>query len=369
MTLPISRLRIAGTELPIATHHLSCQVQVTRDALGRRTLSVSASGHAPPALTAVTWTSAVTVEWRDLESESAAWTALAILSAGWERTDDLSGITVAWSLKGVEASATASPVTLGGTHYWGTVQVSAPRALTRRQVQIKGEGVSAPTAAGGSVTVASGPFNGSLITLGVASQTDAATGLISWTLDGWEAPSGGALISLGAATYWASVEVSTGRSGARKTLRVSGESVAVPATVGAAVTLTSAAYTGTFLVGSVTATQAPETGLLTWQLSGWDGASGAGAVSLAGTSFWGRVAREPLGGVIQRKTDGSGTFLHAWAKSRVTITGDGASAPAVSGVVAVVSSVYSGNLLVAGTSVSLDPETGLVSWTVAGEQP
>jgi len=107
----------------------------------------------------------------------------------------------------------------------------------------------------------------------------------------------------------------------------------------------------------------------TWTLKGVEASGLAAQVTIGGTNYWAKVSREPLGGLIQRKSDGAGTLLRAWAKSRVTITGEGGSAPAVSGLVAIVSTIYTGNLLVPGTGASLDPETGLIAWTVAGEQP
>lgn len=107
----------------------------------------------------------------------------------------------------------------------------------------------------------------------------------------------------------------------------------------------------------------------TWSIDGAEATGVAGVVTIGGTSYWATVDRQPIGGVIQRKSNGAGTLLSAWGKSRVTITGEGGSAPAVSGVVAIVSTIYTGNILVAGVAAKLTPETGLISWTVAGEQP
>lgn len=108
---------------------------------------------------------------------------------------------------------------------------------------------------------------------------------------------------------------------------------------------------------------------VSWSLRGVEASGLAGLVTIGGTDYWAQVSRDPLGGTIQRKSDGSGTLLRAWSKSRVSITGEGGSAPSVSGSVAIVSTLYTGNILVVGVSANLDPETGLVRWTVAGEQP
>jgi len=105
-----------------------------------------------------------------------------------------------------------------------------------------------------------------------------------------------------------------------------------------------------------------------WSLSGVEATGLAAMVTIGGTAYWATVDRQPLGGIIQRKSNGAGVLLSAWGKTRVTITGEGGSAPSVSGVVAISSTLFTGNLLVNGVGAKLDPETGLIAWTVAGEQ-
>lgn len=106
-----------------------------------------------------------------------------------------------------------------------------------------------------------------------------------------------------------------------------------------------------------------------WTLEGVEAAGLSALVSVGGTSYWGRISVSPVGGVMQRKSSGAGVLLRAYAKRRVQIAGEGASAPAVSGLVAISGTLYSGNILCSGVAAALDPATGLVSWTIDGEEP
>lgn len=197
----VPRLRIAGVALPIDTSHLGCAVQVSRDARGRRRIAISASGIQPPDVSAVAWSAPVLVEWRDLTSDTAAWSGLSVLSAGVQRTDDMMGVAVSWALSGVEADESASPVSIASAPYWG--QVSADpiggaiqrktdgsgtllRAWGKRRVSIRGESVTPPAVSPGSVSVVSARYSGSLLVTGISVADDPGTGLVQWTLVGEE---------------------------------------------------------------------------------------------------------------------------------------------------------------------------------------
>lgn len=108
-----------------------------------------------------------------------------------------------------------------------------------------------------------------------------------------------------------------------------------------------------------------------WSLTGVESLGGGGALTIGGTTYWGTVQVAYLGGTIQRMSDGSGVLLSAWSKRKVTLAGEGAaSVPAVgAGTVAITSNLYTGDLVTLGVSRSWDPDTGLTSWTLEGEEP
>lgn len=117
---------------------------------------------------------------------------------------------------------------------------------------------------------------------------------------------------------------------------------------------------------SATIGQAP---IVSWSMTGWELGTGGATVTIGGTAYPGSSSVSPIGGTIRRMSNGAGTLLRAWGKRAVTLTGSGTSVPDVSGTVAVVSDRYSGDLLVRGVSSAWDPETGLRTWTIDGEEP
>lgn len=200
MTQPISRLRIAGAELPIETHHLSCSVRLTCDGRGRRKIEIAATGIQPPTLTGVGWTGAVVIEWRDITSAEGGWQSLSVLSPGPQLSTDMAAITVAWSLSGIEAAENGSAVMIGGTPYWARVETSPLggviqrktngsgtllRAWDKLRVTLTGESVSAPSAAG-LVAIISPLYTGNLLCFGVSCAESADSGLTTWSLNGEE---------------------------------------------------------------------------------------------------------------------------------------------------------------------------------------
>lgn len=106
-----------------------------------------------------------------------------------------------------------------------------------------------------------------------------------------------------------------------------------------------------------------------WTLTGIDADESGSAVTIDGTPYLASVAIEPRDGVMQVKTNGAATLLRANTRVRVTLTGESRAAPAVSGVVAIVSPLYSGDILTFGPSATYQQATGLVAWTLTGVQP
>jgi hypothetical protein len=195
----IARLKVGSTELPIATHHLGCTVQVERHPSGRRKVRIQATGFYPPDLSAVTWTGAVTLSWRDLADADAAWSSLAILSAGLQQAQDLDGVTCQWSIEGWEASGLSALVTLGSTNYWAAVSVSPIGGVIQRKsngagvllsawgksaVRIEGESGAAPSVVAGTLSVTSTLYTGSILVRGLTKSLDPLTGLVRWSIEG-----------------------------------------------------------------------------------------------------------------------------------------------------------------------------------------
>jgi hypothetical protein len=106
-----------------------------------------------------------------------------------------------------------------------------------------------------------------------------------------------------------------------------------------------------------------------WSLIGVAAGSHAGLATIGGSTYWCSVDARPLAGPIQRMSTGAGVLMRPWSKQAVTIRGEtGGSAPAVSGAVAVTSEAFTGTLLTQGVAKSWDPETGLLTWTLEGEE-
>ncbi|WP_295586571.1 hypothetical protein [uncultured Lamprocystis sp.] len=213
------------------------------------------------------------------------------------------------------------------------------------------------------------PASLTVLSTGVTRTDDLAGPTCTWSLSGVEATGGSVLVTLGTTAYWATVQVQTTRSGTRE-VTLNGEGPTAPVISAGSVAVTSTLYTGTLTVTATSVTSDPTTGLVAWTVTGTDAAASVGAVTIGGTTYVASVAIEPLGGTIQIKSNGAATLLSSWSKRQVTISGTTASAPTVSpGVVAVTSALYSGNLLTLGVSRTLDPETGLVSWSIEGREP
>lgn len=109
---------------------------------------------------------------------------------------------------------------------------------------------------------------------------------------------------------------------------------------------------------------------VSWTLAGHEAPAGSVLVTIAGTAYLARMAVSPLGGIIQRRSNGAGALHRAWGKRAVSIHGESTTVPSVtSGTIAVSGPVYSGNILCRGVAAEADPQTGLYTWTVEGEEP
>lgn len=198
---PLILLSVAGTELPIQTHHARCEVVDSRLPSGRRTLSIRAAGWYPPDLSAVTWTAAVSIGWRDLRAATPSWKTLSVLSSGPQITSDLLAPGCEWSLEGTEAPGGSVAITVGGVAYTGKQSVapvggliqrrtsgagSILRAWGKRRVRITGESATAPAISPGTVAVSGPVYTGNILCLGLAAEIDSETGLYSWTVEGEE---------------------------------------------------------------------------------------------------------------------------------------------------------------------------------------
>lgn len=108
-----------------------------------------------------------------------------------------------------------------------------------------------------------------------------------------------------------------------------------------------------------------------WSLDGVEASGLAGTVTIAGTAYWGTTQVEPMGGTIQRASNGAGTLLSAWSKRRVLLRGEGAGTGPTqgAGTVAVTTPLYTGNLITLGVRRAWDPDTGLLAWSLEGEEP
>lgn len=199
MTDYVSRLKVGSTELPIETHYLGCSVGVERHPSGRQRVSISARGQYAPDLSAVTWTSAVTVYWRDLDNADADWRSMAILSRGLQETQNLAAVDVAWSIEGWEASGLSATVTIGSTAYWAAVSVSPIGGVIQRKtngagtllkawgktaVRISGEGGAAPSVTPGTLSITSTLYTGTILVRGISADLDPSTGLVRWSIEG-----------------------------------------------------------------------------------------------------------------------------------------------------------------------------------------
>lgn len=305
MTAPIVRLVIAGTELPIETHHLACTIEEGQTDTGRRTLSVSAQGWYPPTLTGVDWTAPVSIGWRDLQSSTAAWRTLTCWSQGPVITSDLDAVTAAWTLSGTETAGLSSLLTIGG--------VSLPRDTHHL-----------------GCTVETG-WNGS------------GQRTLRIQASGWHAP------ALSAVDWSAPVTVSwlDRRSGA---------------TTWRALTVDSRGPQITDDLGTLGAS---------WSLEGTartsEAATAGGRVTINGTAYIASISVSPIGGVIQRKSNGAGVLMRAWGKHSVRISGRGTAPSITPGAVTVVSAAWSGTILCTGLAADLDQETQALTWSVTGE--
>lgn len=193
-------LKIAGTTLALETHHLRCEVQVTRLASGRRRVQVSASGWEAPDLAAIDWDAPVAIGWLDPggAGDAEVWLSISVLSPGPVYTSDVAGVLVQWSLAGVESELSSSAVTIAGTDYSaaisadpdpGQVQVMTDgsaallQAWVRWTVRIEGEGPG-PAVSAGEVAISSAVWSGTLLTAGVSRSWDPESGARRWTITG-----------------------------------------------------------------------------------------------------------------------------------------------------------------------------------------
>lgn len=201
---------------------------------------------------------------------------------------------------------------------------------------------------------------------------DAASGEYGWSLEGIETgtPTGvpGA-VSIDGTTYWAAVQVSAPRARARRQVQIRGEGATAPAGSGA-VTVTTALFSGTLITLGASVSRDPLTGRVSWTLDGWEAPGGETPLTVAGTSYYGRVEVTVIGPTMQVKTNGAAVVLTAWAKRSVRVSAESAAAPELApGLVEVTSALYSGQVLQTGVTRQRDPETGLVTWSFEGREP
>lgn len=107
---------------------------------------------------------------------------------------------------------------------------------------------------------------------------------------------------------------------------------------------------------------------VSWSLTGVEVDSGASAiVTIGGVDYVASISVSPLGGRLQRKSNGAGLRLQAWAKRSIRIEGEG-DAPSVSpGSVSIASGAFTGTMLADGVSISLGRD-GKATWTLEGEE-
>jgi hypothetical protein len=106
-------------------------------------------------------------------------------------------------------------------------------------------------------------------------------------------------------------------------------------------------------------------------LEGVEASGLAGTVTIAGTAYWGVTEVELMGGYVQRASNGAGTLLSAWSKKRVRLSGEGAGTGPTqgAGTVSVTTPLYTGSLITLGVRRAWDPSTGLLTWSLEGEEP
>jgi hypothetical protein len=311
--------------------------------------------------------------------------SITILSAGPVLGDNPKAPRSTWSLDAVEAGSGVGLVTIGGATYWATVDAQVQAGRTA--VTISGEAAAggAPTTVAGTVTVATGLFSGDLWTDGITRTWDPDTGLIAWSLAGVslgdsDLSVAGVAIARTACLDLA-VEVAPDAAGVRTLrLRASGSTDPGLGSVDWAAAVTVAYPTGSGGSASITVLcpglqreDDARSKRINWSIEGREtvAPSGAGTVTVAGTVYAGGAEAEYIGGTLQRASNGAGTLLSAWSKRRVRLTGTpAATAPtAGAGTVAVTTAVYTGNLITLGVERSMDPDTGLYSWSLEGEEP
>lgn len=304
MTTPIVRIQVAGSDLPITTHHLECSVVEGLTDTGRRTIAISARGFSAPDLSAIDWTAPVALSWRDITDADAAWDTLTVWSLGPRVTTDLDGIVAAWTIEGTESAGTTSLLTIGG--------VTLPHDTHHLACE-----------------VTTGYGTGGQRTLRISAR-------------GWHAPALSAVDFTGAVTVtW--VDRRTG--GTTRSLSIRSPGPEITDDLGAM----GAAWT-------LTGTSDSEPG------------SWAGRVTIGGTVYQAGIAVGPIGGTILRKTSGAGLLLRAWGKKAVRITGRGTPPTVTPGTLAIVSTVWSGTILCTGVSTTVDAETGALTWSLDGEE-
>lgn len=194
----MTALTIGGVSIPQAAR-LKFDLELTPNASGRRELKIQAEGTAPPSLGTVNWAAPVTVAWTD---HLGTGYSITVLSAGVVRSDAISDAWTSWTLDGVESTGGGGTVTIAGTSYWASVEMSylggtvqrmsngagvLLSAWSKKKVTFSGESAgTVPAVGAGTVAVVSGLYTGNLVTLGVSRSWDPDTGLTSWTLEGEE---------------------------------------------------------------------------------------------------------------------------------------------------------------------------------------
>ena len=298
-------LSIGGVELDFACWCLSASVTHSTDG----TVKITASGWQRPALDGIDWSGTVALIWTSA-ADSADQQTASLDNGALEIAYDLSAGSYTWTLAEKSASG-SSAIDPSGSLSIGGVQLD---------LACWNLSASVTRSTDGTVKVA-------------------ASGRQRPALDGidW---------SETVAVIWNP----TGDAGDVQTAALDNGALEI------AYDLVAGSYTWTLAEKSASGSSASESDL--WA-----------AVTIGGTGYDARVSREPLGGTIQRKTNGAGTLLSAWNKTKVTITGEGPVPPVTAGSVAIASAVYTGSLLITGISSANQANSTALSWTLTGEAP
>ena len=193
-----SALSVGGVTLPATTYQSGLTITQGYEASGARTLSLSASGVALPAISGLDYSAPITVSWGGVLGGG----SLVISTPGPSIQQSPRDGTVSWSLSGSETTLGTTPgtVTVGGVAYSGSVSV-APiggtirrmsdgtgtllRAWGKRAVQITGES-AAPPSVSGLISVTTSLYTGQILVRGVSATWDSSRAITSWTIDGEE---------------------------------------------------------------------------------------------------------------------------------------------------------------------------------------